>query len=153
MWNEKIRRELLGLALLALAVFALLSLLPFRSDNPALDSGNTMGLLGAGFAYAGFTVLGVGVWSLPVLLLIGGARAFDWISRERALRWGVLGAGLAVLVPITRALLNPELVAGSLARGAEGWLGETVGLPMLALLNPLGAAILMVFLYIALLVL
>jgi S-DNA-T family DNA segregation ATPase FtsK/SpoIIIE len=152
-WNEKTRRELLGLALLALAVFALLSLLPFRGENSALDSGNIMGLLGAAFAYTGFNVLGVGVWSLPLLFLIGGAYAFDWLSRERALRWGVLIAGLAVLVPITRALLDPQVAAGTTNRGAEGWLGETIGLPLLALLNPLGAAVFMVFLYIALLVL
>ncbi len=151
MWNEKTRRELLGLALLALALFSLLSLLPLGEARSLSD--NIMGLLGGAFSSAGHRVFGVGIWAVPLLLILLGARELEWVARDRALRWSVLLAGLALLVPITIALLDKPLAAGAPAGPTEGWLGKTIALPLLALLSPVGAAVLITFLYIALIVL
>ena len=152
MWNEKTRRELLGLALLALALFTLLSLIPLGGAR-SYSGGNIMGLLGAGFATAGHGLIGIGVWAVPLVLALQGARQFDWVARDRAIRWSVLLGGLALLVPITVALLDKQLAAGAPPGAGEGWLGKNLALPMIALLSPVGAAILTAFLYIALVVL
>jgi S-DNA-T family DNA segregation ATPase FtsK/SpoIIIE len=151
-WNEKTRRELLGLALLALALFTLLSLIPLGGAR-SYSGGNIMGLLGAAFAARGSGVFGVGIWAVPAVLTLLGARQFDWLTRDRAIRWPVLLGGLALLVPVSVALLDKRLAAGSPAGATEGWLGKTLAIPMIALLSPIGAAILIAFLYAALVVL
>jgi hypothetical protein len=151
-WNDKTRRELLGLALLALALFTLLSLIPLGGAR-SYSGGNIMGLLGAAFSAGGSSVFGVGIWAVPLVLMLLGARQFDWLTRERTIRWSVLLGGVALLVPVTVALLDKQLAAGAPAGAAEGWLGKTLAVPTIALLSPVGAAILITFLYVALLVL
>jgi DNA segregation ATPase FtsK/SpoIIIE, S-DNA-T family len=150
-WNEKTRRELLGLALLALALFSLLSLLSLGSSQSHSD--NIMGLLGAAFSAGGHSVFGLGIWAVPLLLTLLGAYEFEWVASERAFRWSVLLAGLALLVPITIALLDSKLIAGAPSGPYEGWVGKTVALPLLALLSPVGAGVVITFFYVALIVL
>lgn len=154
MWNEKTRRELRGLALIALALFSLLSLIPVSAGAGSLfPTGNIMGILGAAFTRASKWTIGLGAWGIPIALAIAAARSFGWLERERAIRFGVLVCGLILLLPSATGLLH----AGLLTRGGHapstGWLGQAVALPMLALLGGVGAWLVLIFLSAALLVL
>jgi len=145
--NQDRRRELLGIALSALALFSLLSLIPIGGADGAASrwfpTGNIMGVIGSGFAVAARGVFGLGSSVIPLLLAIGAARCFDWTDASSAYRRSALLGGLAVLVPVAAALFAP---AGVLERPdlvsmpAAGWLGRGLGLPLMALLGRFGAA-------------
>src|SRR5262245_8519289 len=112
-----------------------------------------MGVLGTGFALLAFSWSGVGAWGIPVVLIITGARLFEWVGRERAIRFGVLVSGLIILIPLSLGLLH----ATDLASGADapdaGWLGSSAALPMIALLGGVGAWMVVAFLSVSLLIL
>jgi DNA segregation ATPase FtsK/SpoIIIE, S-DNA-T family len=149
------RRQLLGVALLALAVFTTLSLIPIGEGwtAGAFPEGNIMGVVGATFARAGFRVLGAGVLAVPVLLALGGSSCFGWVESGRAARWAALTAGLLILVPCASALWAADTTietAGVLPRGAAGWLGVTLALPLLALLGTVGTVLVLIAALVAL---
>jgi S-DNA-T family DNA segregation ATPase FtsK/SpoIIIE len=153
-WNEKTRRELSGLALIALALFTLLSLIPVAASAGSLfPTGNIMGVLGAVFVRNATAALGVGAWGLPVALGLIGVRMFEWLERESAVRFGVFVLGLIVLVPVGAGLVFASLLLRGDPAGAAGWLGEAVALPMIALLGGVGAWLVFFFLTAALLIL
>src|SRR5687768_13429735 len=109
MLNERKRRELLGMSLLALSVFTLLSLLPVSvlpRGEQLFATGNVMGVLGRWFAEAGYRVLGVGALTIPLAFAVAGSACFDWLRRESAMQWVALLSGLAVLVPAIAALFS-----------------------------------------------
>lgn len=142
MISEKKRRELTGLALCALALIATLSLIPVESGAAAaFNNGNIMGPLGGLLSKAGYAFFGWSVWLVPLILVVIGARFFEWLPAEKALRWSVLLVGLLVLFPIVLAI--PESTYA-------GWLGSTLALPLVALLGTLGAYLILGFLLIAL---
>jgi DNA segregation ATPase FtsK/SpoIIIE, S-DNA-T family len=156
MISSRQRRQLLGIALLGLGVFTALSLIPLgRVALGVFPTGNVMGVLGGIFAAAGMSVLGVGVLLVPVLLVIAGAAAFEWLDGGRAARWFGLVLGLLVLVPALSALFTAdtglELVA-LLPAGAPGWTGRTVALPFVALLGGFGGLLALTALFVALFV-
>ncbi|HSJ10730.1 MAG TPA: DNA translocase FtsK 4TM domain-containing protein [Longimicrobiales bacterium] len=159
MISSRQRRQLLGIGLLSLSMFTLLSLLPIATlGGAALDvfaAGNVMGVLGALFSGAAITAIGIGVLLIPALLAIAGAAFFDWIEGERALRLGALLLGLAVLVPAVAALFAADtgyaFVEVLPARSA-GWVGRTLTLPFAALLGKVGAAFALMVLLVALFV-
>ena len=103
MLTESQRRQLLGLAILALALFVGLSLIPisfFGEAAPRIfPDGNIMGVLGSAIARAGFGLFGAGILLVPVVLLLAGARLFGWVDRSPAGRWQAVGieAALATL--------------------------------------------------------
>jgi DNA segregation ATPase FtsK/SpoIIIE, S-DNA-T family len=151
------RRQLLGVALLALGVFTALSLLPVATlGGGALrvfPTGNVMGMLGALFSAGGFAAIGAGVLLVPVLLALGGAACFRWIDAARAARWNALLLGLVVLLPACAAFLVADTgyeAAGLLPAAAAGWVGGTVALPLAALLGTVGALLALAALLIAL---
>jgi S-DNA-T family DNA segregation ATPase FtsK/SpoIIIE len=150
--TEQTRRQLLGVSLLALALFTTLSLIPIgHSDwvERVFPSGNTMGVVGAAFARYGFAVFGAGLLAIPALLAIGGAACFNWLDGNRAVRWAALLTGLIVLVPALAAFLAAGTsleTRGFLPGGAAGWLGVTVATPLVALLGSLGTVLLLVVL-------
>src|SRR5688572_16811863 len=90
MLNDKKRAELLGLSLLALGVFTLLSLIPVgtvpRGDG-VFAAGNIMGVLGRWFATAAVGVFGVGAAMIPAGFGLAGAASFGWVKRESATHW------------------------------------------------------------------
>ena len=145
------RRELLGLLLLALAFFMALSLVPpaalVEGAARAFPSGNIMGVMGGALARWGLGAFGAGVVPLVALTGLGAAACFGWVGRERAYRWAALFVGLAVLLPTGASLFLPEmgLVRRSALGAAAGWLGKTLGLPLVALLGWVGAAFVLVF--------
>ncbi len=154
MWNEKTRRELSGLTLIALALLTLLSLIPVSASADSIFSaGNVMGVLGATFARLATAVLGLGAWGLPITLAVAGARLFVWLERERAIRLAVLAAGMVILVPVGAGLLNAGRLAGDELTAATGWLGEAAALLMMALLGGVGAWLVFFFLGTALIIL
>ena len=73
MLNDSKRRELLGLSLLALSVFTLLSLIPVSAipnGNNLFAGGNIMGVLGRWFAVASYGVFGAGALAVPLIFLL-----------------------------------------------------------------------------------
>ena len=151
MLNEKKRRELLGLSLLALSVFTLLSLIPLDiiPGREVFASGNIMGVLGRWFATAAYGVLGIGALSIPLIFVLSGSACFDWLRKETATHWSALLVGLALLAPAIAALftrgIGPELVDKAVA----GWIGVTLATPMVALLGHVGGSIALGFLTVA----
>jgi DNA segregation ATPase FtsK/SpoIIIE, S-DNA-T family len=157
MISSRQRRQLLGIALLALTVFTALSLVPVMAVGGALlrvfPTGNVMGVLGALFHTGGVSLLGVGVLLVPALLAVMGAACFEWIESGRAARLTALFIGLAVLVPATLAFFVDDVgfeIAGMLPYAASGWLGATLALPVAALLGGFGGLLLMAALLVAL---
>ncbi|MGH7465228.1 MAG: DNA translocase FtsK 4TM domain-containing protein, partial [Longimicrobiales bacterium] len=159
MISSRQRRHLLGIGLLSLSVFTLLSLLPVATlGGDALRvfaAGNVMGVLGALFSGAAIAAIGIGVLLIPVLLGVAGAAFFDWLEGERALRLGALFIGLAVLLPGLAALFAAETgyaFTEALPAESTGWVGRTLTLPFAALLGKFGAALALLMLLIALFV-
>ena len=157
MISSRQRRQLLGIGLLSLSVFTLLSLLPVETlGGAALDvfaAGNVMGVLGAVFAGGGIAAIGIGVILIPPLLALAGAAFFDWIEGERALRVGALLLGLAVILPAFAALFAMDTgyaFAELLPARSAGWVGRTLTLPFAALLGSFGAALALLALLVAL---
>jgi S-DNA-T family DNA segregation ATPase FtsK/SpoIIIE len=159
MISSRQRRQLLGIGLLSLSVFTLLSLLPVATlGGAALDvfaAGNVMGVLGALFSAAAIAAVGVGVVLIPMLLALAGAAFFDWIEGARALRLGALLVGLAVLLPAFAALFAADTgyaLTEVLPAESAGWVGRTLTLPFAALLGKFGALLALLMLLVALFV-
>jgi S-DNA-T family DNA segregation ATPase FtsK/SpoIIIE len=155
MLSEKQSRELLGLALLALALFTTLSLLPAEllGGGRLFASGNLMGMLGNVLRHGGYWLLGVGIPSLPLFPLLAGLVTFGWMRRETAIRWGALVLGAAILLPTAAALFTPNGAGGEgglLPAGVTGWVGRTLGAPLVGLLGVLGGALVVLFIALAL---
>jgi DNA segregation ATPase FtsK/SpoIIIE, S-DNA-T family len=157
MVSRRQRRQLLGIALLALSAFTALSLLPVASlGGDALrvfPTGNVMGILGTLFAAAGFAALGVGVLLLPALLALGGAACYRWLDGPRAARVSAFVLGSAVLLPAAAAFFVADIgfeAVGALPASAAGWLGATLALPLAALLGTFGGLLLIGALLVAL---
>jgi S-DNA-T family DNA segregation ATPase FtsK/SpoIIIE len=132
------QRDILGVALLALALFVLLALLPpsllgARGDQ-WFPSGNAMGSLGTRLHQGLVLLIGHASFIVPVILAVGGLRVAGWLSRETSLRLELLSAGLLVLVPVGANLLRP-------ADDWGGLFGATLASPLTSALGWLGAVI------------
>ncbi len=154
MLSDKQKRELLGLALLALALLFALSLIPSTvfeaGGSQRFASGNIMGVAGAYFSRFGFAILGAGMPLVPLFPLLGAAMCFGWIARGTAYRLFALLFGLVLLVPTAALLLTPTVGAGLVPVAVAGWLGQTIGVPMVALLGVVGSALVLLFAAVAL---
>lgn len=157
MLSEKQKRDLLGLSLLALAVFLALSLVPASVMGAAVTrmfpSGNMMGVLGDVLSRGLVALLGAGAPVVPLFALLGGAACFGWVRAGRGWRWAVFLLGLLVLLPTGASIFTP--VAGIGGRGllpasAAGWLGRALGEPLVALLGIVGASLVVFFVALAL---
>ena len=139
--------ELLALALLALALFLLLALLPVSAMGARIaqtfPSGNMMGRVGTAAAAGLWVAVGVTGVIVPALLLVGGLRAGAWLSPGSALRLGALGMGLLLLVPPAVHVLSPQ-------SEGYGWLGAQLGGPLERALGGLGTLLLLSVLLLAL---
>ena len=136
MLTQEQRREIVAVGLLAVALSFLLSLLPvslFGGRGAAwFPSGNI--LAAAGGAIRGILTAFVGGTAIlvPLLLTVAGLRAGDWLSQERSVRFALLLGGLTLLLP-------PALWVVVGTPTAAGWLGETLGSPLIGLLGRFGA--------------
>jgi S-DNA-T family DNA segregation ATPase FtsK/SpoIIIE len=135
--NEQIR-EILGLLVAALALLILFSLLPIAWLGPwtaeAFPSGNLVGQLGAVLRALAVAFAGVSSLVLPVLVFGGGLRVGGWLDNRGISRWSVLSVGLLLLLPPLLHLLG----AGP---GVSGWLGRTLGEPLLNVLGWVGGVV------------
>ncbi|MFW6199862.1 MAG: DNA translocase FtsK [Gemmatimonadota bacterium] len=140
MLSQEQKRDLLALGLLALSLFLLLALLPVQVLGPVgtrmFPSGNAMGDLGTVIRTVLVAALGGASVLVPLLLLVGGLHAGAWVSRSWAIRLGVLGLGLLLVVP-------PLFHLAGTAPRLQGWLGETVGAPLVSWVGWLGAGLIL----------
>ena len=132
------RREIFAVGLLAVALFLLLSLLPVALFGVMgaewFPSGNMMGLVGGTIHGILTALLGVTAFLLPVLVALAGLHLGGWVKPGLALRGAVLGAGLLLLLPTTVWVFS----TGPLA---AGWLGRSVGAPLIEWVGWLGAVL------------
>ncbi len=141
--TEHQRRDLLGLALVLLAVFTALSLVP-----PALvgleagSAGNLMGVVGAAFDHGGRAFLGAGLYLVPLLPLLAALVAFG-VRPTLSLRWMLLTLIMALLLPVGIGVLSRT------AAHHAGWWGAFVSGPLVAGLGVMGATLLLAFAAIA----
>jgi S-DNA-T family DNA segregation ATPase FtsK/SpoIIIE len=155
MLSQRKRRQLLGLGLLALAVFTALSLIPVATIAPdTFPDGSIMGVLGTAVRDSGVYALGAGFLLVPVLLALGSALCFGWVESATALRWAALGAGLVVLLPASIALIaaggDDTAFTPLLPASAKGWIGNSVTLLLVSLIGKFGALLALLVLFLAL---
>jgi len=131
------RREIGGVALLAIALSFLLSLLPVTVLGARgvawFPSGNMMGPVGGTIRGVLWFIFGLAAFLTPAIFAVVGLSAGGWLSRERAVRWGVLFGGLLILGPVLLLVLGAERAAG--------WVGEDIGGALVGLVGRLGALI------------
>lgn len=146
--TDEQRNEIIAVALLALAVIFFLSLVPVSIFGALADawfpSGNMLSAVGAVIHGLLTQMLGWSAVLVPILLGIVGLRAGNWLSFPHAVRFGILAAGLVVIVPIALWTLTAESVA------AAGWLGRTLGSPLGQILGGFGALLVDGVLFVAL---
>jgi S-DNA-T family DNA segregation ATPase FtsK/SpoIIIE len=135
--TEEQRREIGGVALLAVALFFLLALLPVsvlgERGGAWFPSSNMMGPAGGVVGAMLVFLFGASAVLAPVVIGIGGLHVGDWLSTGKAVRFAILSAGLLVLVPILSWILGAE--------AAAGWLGAGLGGPLVDFVGPLGAGL------------
>ncbi len=141
------KRELLGVGLLALALFAFLALIPVGILGGRwaewFPSGNLIGVVGREFQRGAFVFFGVASALLPLLIGLSGLHFGGWMERERVTRLAVLGGGLLLLVPTA----FPLIPAGD---PAAGWVGHILNPPLTGALGGLGTGLLLGVLFVLL---
>jgi S-DNA-T family DNA segregation ATPase FtsK/SpoIIIE len=134
------RREIGGVALLAIALSFLLSLFPLTVLGARgvvmFPSGNMMGPVGGTIRGVLSFIFGASAFLTPVIFTVLGLHAGGWLSRKRALQLGVLGGGLLLLGPVLLLVLGAE--------SGAGWLGQGLGGVLVGLVGRLGASIMTV---------
>ena len=132
------RREILAVALLAVGLFLLLSLLPVdlfgARGEEWFPSGNMMGIVGGTLQGLSTALLGATAYLLPALVVLAALYLGEWVSPGLALRGAVLGAGLLLLLPTATWVFTAGPVG-------SGWLGRAVGAPLQEWLGWLGAVL------------
>jgi len=132
------QREILAVGLMALALFMLVALVPVSIFGERgfqwFPSGNAMGVVGGTLRAILYRFFGGTSFLLPPVLALAGLRLGGWMSRERSLRFALLGAGLLILLPVA-------VWVASASSPAAGWLGQHLGEPLVGLVGVLGAAL------------
>jgi S-DNA-T family DNA segregation ATPase FtsK/SpoIIIE len=140
MLSREQQREILAIGLIALALFALLSVVPVTilgvRGYEWFPRGNFMGLVGGAVNGLLRAFLGEAAYIVPPLMVVGGLRAGGWLSPDRSVRLGILGFGLLVILPVAIWVILPDREAFA------GWLGMHLGHPLVELVSPLGAILL-----------
>ena len=147
MLTKEQRREILAVALLAVALLFLLSLIPVaifgRMAAEWFPSGNMIGPVGGTLKGLLTAFVGGSAVLVPLLIGVGGLRAGDWLSPERSLRFALLTGGLLFVIPVGVWIATTSPVAA-------GWLGTLIGGPLAGLLGGFGAAVVTGVLFVAL---
>ncbi len=138
MLNREQQKEILGLAVAALALLVLFALVPigWLGDWGAqtFPSGNLIGRVGAFLRAITVAFAGVAALALPVLMFVGGLRLTGWLDGLKSLRAAILSVGLLILVP-------PFLQIVGLGPEWTGWLGQTLGAPLEQYVGWLGGSL------------
>ncbi len=140
--TRNLRKEILGLLFLAVAIFAALSLVSFSPDDPSFNNpdpfGNTRNLLGsAGSHLAGFlfSLIGLSAFWVPVFLIVVSLRSFAGLSLPSStsclgmLLLALTCSGLLAMGPKEMGFAGVSFPTGSivgtvLSRGMASQLGE-----------------------------
>ncbi len=98
-WDRQMRLRIIGLFLLPLSVFPLLSILTYNwrdiswLNSPPLDPCfNWIGPVGAWSVFLGYSYIGLALWIVPVIVIVFGLlmTAGKMIYISRKLAWGLL---------------------------------------------------------------
>ncbi len=139
MLSREQQRDILAAGLLALALFLLAALIPVAVFGPRLaawfPSGNMMGLVGATTQRGLKGLLGGSAFFVPILLVISGLRAGDWLSAGWTARLAILVSGLVLILPVGLQVSGQDEMAG-------GW-GAFAGPPLATALGLFGAVLLL----------
>jgi S-DNA-T family DNA segregation ATPase FtsK/SpoIIIE len=153
-----IRREVIGVILIALSLLTLLSLLSFVPGEPKVvaitgatvspPTHNLIGSVGAVFSSLLFSLIGGAAYLFPILLGLMGARCFT--QSELSIRLRNAGASLAALLFLSAFLhlevtAVPTISSGMVLRGqAGGLLGQVLADGLRAYFASTGAHILII---------
>ena len=151
------RRRVIGFFLLPLALFPLLALCTYNwrdiSDlciPAATPTSNLVGVAGDWFAYTGYQLLGLGIWSVPAACVFAGLRLVlgkSFHPGRRTLGVALLLFSLTCLLQVagTSPLIAPLLRDLNIEPNAGGAVGYLVMTRCLAHhLAPFGASVLMI---------
>ena len=140
MLTREQQKDILAAGLLALALFCLAALIPVTVFGPRLaglfPSGNVMGLVGAATKGGLSGLLGSSAFFVPVLLLLSGLGAGEWLREGWTLRLMVLTAGLTLILPVALQ------VSGQGVETAGAW-GAFAGPPLATALGVFGVVLLL----------
>jgi DNA segregation ATPase FtsK/SpoIIIE, S-DNA-T family len=153
-----IRREVIGVILIALSLLTLLSLLSFVPGEPKVvaitgatvspPTHNLIGSVGAIFSSLLFSLIGGAAYLFPILLGLMGARCFT--QSDLSIRLRNAGASLAALLFLSAFLhlevtAVPTISSGMVLRGqAGGLLGQVLADGLRAYFASTGAHILII---------
>jgi S-DNA-T family DNA segregation ATPase FtsK/SpoIIIE len=146
--DDRQRRELWGLGLLALALLLALSLFPLDwfGAGTRFPSHNVVGPVGGWLAATLVGGMGLGALAIPLLSGIWGLVAFDKLHRQPALRWSLLLGGLAFIAPAAVAVLG----GADPLSPVTGATGAAIGGGMAGLMGGIGSTIVLSTLFAAL---
>ena len=153
------RRRVIGFFMFPLALFPLLALCTYNwrdiSDlciPAASPTSNLVGIAGDWFAYTGYQLLGLGVWSVPLACVFAGLRlvlgkSFHPGRRTLGVALFIFAATCLLQVAGTSGAIAPVLRELNIEPNAGGAVGYLVMTRCLAYhLAPFGASVLMVIL-------
>ena len=142
---EKRSRELLGLALVMLALLVATMVGTYSPDDPSWISAtdapvqNWLGHFGASVAAPLMMIVGMGVWVVPLMLAVWGVRFVLHHGQDRAIGRLLFMAMAVVLAPVHFATLTPG-ADWPANFGLGGLFGDTV-LGVLLTILPFSAAV------------
>ncbi|HEX8271890.1 MAG TPA: DNA translocase FtsK [Longimicrobiaceae bacterium] len=149
--DDRHRRDLWGLALLALALLLTLSFIPpslFGEGGERLfATGNIVGVLGQYIFAGAFALLGLPALVLPAFPAVWGAVVLGRAERATAIRWTVLLGGSAILFATAAFVLADATRADA---AMAGWTGRTLGGAFTTLLGGVGSSVVLAVLFAAL---
>lgn len=142
---ERTQRILIGIGLITVGAFTLLSLVPvavFGAESSSLfPSGNIVGPVGVAVSTVLIGAFGVSAATVPVLLVMWGVWGLGTLERREATRWTLFFSLLLALVPpLAASLALPADGAADWLNGAYGaWLSDV----LVSAVGWLGAALLL----------
>ncbi|MDH4458384.1 MAG: DNA translocase FtsK 4TM domain-containing protein [Nevskia sp.] len=155
-WIERLPNEAALLASVGIAVFLLAALLSFSADDPGLSSSGTggatrnlVGTAGAWIANGLLSCVGFVAYLSPFAVLWLGSRAYRGFDAPlhlplavRATAWFVSALSLAGLAALYGG------VSAAMPQGGGGIAGSLLGNGLTSVLNPLGATLLLLTLFV-----
>ena len=114
------QRDILGVGLLALALFVALALVPpawFGGGADGSPGGNLVGPLGALVRDALTALFGSAAPLAPAALALVGLRSGEWFVRWATLRFTLFIVGLALLLPVGLAVWIGPVAGGGAGGG------------------------------------
>ncbi len=149
--DDRHRRDLWGLALLALALLLTLSFIPpalfGETGERWFATGNIVGVLGRYIFAGAFALLGLPALVLPAFPALWGAVVLGRAERATAIRWSVLLGGSAILFATAAFVLADATRADPTA---AGWTGRALGGVLVTLLGGVGSSVVLAVLFAAL---